>query len=197
MLQSPLLKEYNEATFSMKLTEIKALTKEKSSVFLRELQEMCLVCGVVIVYVPNIKHTHFGGAATWVGGRPIVMLKAEKQYEDTFWFNFFHEAGHILKHSKKEFFVDFENGKKTEVEKEADSFAQKTLVPNFEELLRESATIKGESVESWLYRASRSVGITPNIIAGRLCNEMKDRCKDIWRFFSSERPVIQEKISAV
>lgn len=191
------LKEYSEDIFSKKLNDIKTLTTKKPSVFLKELQEVCLECGVVVVYVPNIKHTYFGGAITWMGGRPIVMLKVEKQHEDIFWFNFFHEAGHILKHSRKEFFVDFENGEKTEIEKEADTFAQTTLIPNFEALLNESSKIKGVSIESWLETASQSVGVTSSIIAGRICNDWGKKNVNIWRFFSSERQTIQEKVGAI
>ncbi len=191
------LKEYSDDIFRKKLNDIKTLTKKKPSAFLKELQEVCLKCGVVVVYVPNIKHTHFGGATTWMGGRPIIMLKAEKQHEDTFWFNFFHEVGHILKHSKKEFFVDFENGEKTEIEKEADTFARTTLIPDFEALLNESSKIKGVSIESWLETAAQTAGVTSSIIAGRICNDLGPKNANIWRFFNSERPTIQEKVGAL
>ncbi|MFP4022710.1 MAG: HigA family addiction module antitoxin, partial [Candidatus Paceibacterota bacterium] len=104
-LDDPELAEYDEDGFKSNLENIKRLTKLKPKEFRRKLQQECLKFGVIVVYVPNISHTFFGGATTWIGGRPVIMLKLENQHEDTFWFNFFHESAHILKHNKKEIFI--------------------------------------------------------------------------------------------
>jgi Zn-dependent peptidase ImmA (M78 family) len=64
--------------------------------------------------------------------------------DDKFWFNFYHEAGHILLHGRKEQFID-NNGKANPLsedtyhteenrfkEKEADEFAANFLIPRKE-----------------------------------------------------------------
>ncbi len=191
VLKDSSLKEYNAERFLFELPKLKVLTKQKPSVFLRGLQERCKGLGIIVVYVPNLTHTYFGGATTWVGGHPVIILKAEKQREDTFWFNFFHEAGHILKHNKKEFFIDFENGKKTEVEKEVDDFAQKTLIPNFKEI---TDNFKFGNIETWLEQSAQSADVSQSIIAGRVCNIVGGNA---WRRLSKHRPTIKEKVALV
>ncbi len=190
ILKDPLLKEYDEKKFLSELPQIKALTKNKPSVFLSKLQEKCRELGVIVVYVSNITHTYFGGATTWIGGHPVIILKAEKQWEDTFWFNFFHEAGHAIKHSKKEFFIDFENGKKTELEKEADDFARKMLIPDFEKIVTEIERRK--KVDTHLITTfARKAGVGKSIIAGGICNYLGEGWKELGRL----RPTIKEKVS--
>lgn len=190
VLKEPLLKEYDEARFLTEIPKLKSLTKKEPAVFLEELRDVCRELGVIVVYMPNMAHTHLGGASTWLGGHPVIILKVEKQWADTFWFNFFHEAGHILKHSKKEFFVDFENSAKTKVETEADTFAQKTLIPNFEEI---TAKLKqGIKIESWLKESAESANVSQNIIAGRVCNDIGS--KNAWRILSKFRPTIKVKV---
>lgn len=184
------LKEYDKARFLAELPRLKSLTKKEPSIFLDELQCVCRELGVIVIYVPNMAHTYLGGASTWLGGHPVIILKVEKQWADTFWFNFFHEAGHILKHSKKEFFVDFENGAKTKIETEADTLAQKTLIPDFKEV---TAKLKpGIKIESWLEESANSANVSQNIIAGRVCNDIGS--KNAWRILSKFRPTIKVKV---
>ncbi|MEX0918680.1 MAG: HigA family addiction module antitoxin [Candidatus Paceibacterota bacterium] len=191
VLKDQSLKMYDEKKFLAELPRIKTLTEKKPVVFLNELQERCREFGVIVVYVPQITHTYFGGATTWVSGHPVIILKAEKQWEDIFWFNFFHEAGHILKHSKKKFFIDFENGKKTDLEIEADEFAQKILIPDFETM---TEGLKPEiNIELWLKTSARLAKVSEGIIAGRVCNEVKN--KNAWKILGKYRPTIKEKVT--
>lgn len=190
VLKEPSLKGYDEARFLADLPKLKSLTKKEPAVFLDELRDICLALGVMVVYVPNMAHTHFGGASTWLGNHPVIILRVKKQWEDTFWFNFFHEAGHIIKHSKKEFFVDFENGSKTKIEIEADNFAQKMLIPNFEEITTKLK--KAIKIESWLKESAESANVSQNIIAGRVCNNIGS--KKAWQILSRFRPTIKVKV---
>jgi HTH-type transcriptional regulator / antitoxin HigA len=183
------LKEYDEKVFLSRLPELKSLTKKSSKEFLKELQDICKSLGVIVIYVPNMKHTHLGGATTWLNGHPVIILKQEKQWVDTFWFNFFHEAAHIVKHSKKEFFVDVEKDKKNDAEHEADNFAQKILIPNFEEI---TAKFNSANFQSWLKESAESAGVSESIIAGRVGNRINEQ--KVWRILSPFRPTIKEKV---
>ncbi len=192
-LKNSSLKEYDGKLFLSELPKLRHLTQKRPAVFLKELQEKCYRFGVIVVYVPNMKHTYFGGATTWIGNHPVIMLKKENQWEDTFWFNFFHEAGHILKHSKKKAFVDFNEEKREDVaEKDADDFAQKMLIPGFNEI---ASNIKvDDNIEMWIKKSARHVGVSESVIAGRICKVIGKN--DIWKKLNKLRPTIKENIKA-
>ncbi len=49
--------------------------------------------------------------------------------DDHLWFSFFHEAAHLLLHSKKNIFVEGNGGDANDVEDEANAWASNFLVP--------------------------------------------------------------------
>jgi len=185
VLKDDSLKEYNEKNFSIEVPKIKSLIKQKPSIFLESLQEICLNLGVIVIYVPNIEHTYFGGATKWIGGHPVIMLKMEKQWGDIFWFNFFHEVGHVLKHSKKGFFINFEKETNRGIEKEADEFAKEMLISDF------YVTEETDITEIGLKRVAKQASVSIGIVAGRVCNDMDDR--KLWESLSQFRYTIEEK----
>ena len=68
---------------------------------------MCAEAGVVVVFVPEIQNCRISGATFWAGpNRAVIALSDRYKKDDRFWFSFFHEAAHVLLHSKKETFVD-------------------------------------------------------------------------------------------
>ena len=62
--------------------------------------------GVVVVFVPEIQGASVSGVAKWIGDTPVIMISLKYKTDDQFWFTFFHEAAHILLHSKKQVFID-------------------------------------------------------------------------------------------
>jgi len=183
--------DYNEKIFVNSLQKISGLSNKNQKEFLLQLQKECLGVGVVVVYVPNMSNTGFGGATLWIGNCPVILLKVENQWEDIFWFNFFHEVGHIVKHSKKEVFIDFDmNGKKDDNEVEADEFAQKKLIPNFSEMIEQLE--EGLPIEKCIEVISNKSGVSKSIVAGRLCKFIGFR--DMWKILNKFRPVIKEKV---
>ncbi|MEA2064764.1 MAG: HigA family addiction module antitoxin [Patescibacteria group bacterium] len=186
--------DYDKKVFINKIETLRKLSNKKQKDFLMLLQKECLNAGVIVVYVPNMKNTGFGGATLWMGNRPVILLKVENQREDIFWFNFFHEMGHVVKHSKKDVFIDFDkNGKKDDLEIKADEFASEMLIPNFYEIMKQME--KGLSVDQWIEIISKKVDVSKSVIAGRLCNVIS--LDDIWKVLNKFRPVIKEKISFV
>jgi HTH-type transcriptional regulator/antitoxin HigA len=184
--------KYEEKVFTEKLASIKGLSTKAPKEFLGILQEECLALGVVVVYVPNMTHTAFGGATLWISDHPVILLKIENQREDIFWFNFFHEVGHIIKHRKKDIFIDFDkDGNKEKEEIEADEFAENILIPNFDEISRKVE--KGLPVDKWIEYVSRVAGVSKSIAAGRLCNVVS--FDGVWKILNQYRPTIKEKAS--
>jgi len=185
---------YNEKAFVNKIETLRKLSNKKQEDFLMLLQKECLSVGVIVAYVPNMKNTGFGGATLWMGNHPVILLKVENQWEDIFWFNFFHEIGHVIKHSKKDVFIDFDkNGKKDDIEIEADEFASEMLIPNFDEIRKQIE--KGISVDQYIEIISKKADVSKSVVAGRLCNEIS--FDGVWKRLNKYRPVIKEKISFV
>ena len=56
------------------------------------------------------------------------MISDRGKRDDILWFTLFHEIAHLIKHSKKEIFIDDDNIDKTEIELEADNYAKNILI---------------------------------------------------------------------
>jgi HTH-type transcriptional regulator/antitoxin HigA len=120
------------------------------------------------VATPSLKND----AARWLTPtKALILLSDRYKSDDHFWFSFFHEAGHLLLHSKKETFVskDEKKAKKetqsTQEEQEANAFAANQLIPRGYEsslpLLHTDADVEAFAHE---------LGIAPGIVVGRLHN---------------------------
>jgi HTH-type transcriptional regulator/antitoxin HigA len=81
------------------------------------------------------------------------------------WFSFFHEAGHVLLHRKKQVFVDEDGGDKSEVEDEANRFARDLLLPPaaFTQFTR-----AGDFSLAAVKRFASEIGVAPGIVVGRM-----------------------------
>lgn len=91
----------------------------------------------------------------------MLALSVRHKSDDHLWFTFFHEAGHLLLHSKKAVFVEEDGG--NEKEMEANRFASDALVPP--EAASELPSLKTLVDVSTF---ARRLGIAPGIVVGRL-----------------------------
>ena len=155
---------YESRKFAESLAEIRKLTLQKPEDFKPSLKALCAASGVALVLVPAIPRARVSGAARWVHHRPVIQLSLYGKTNDRFWFTFFHEAGHLLKHSRKLVFLDdWESGDHSQEEQEADGFAARTLIPpEHETELR--ALNSREAVRDF----AGHVGIHAGIVVGRL-----------------------------
>jgi len=176
----------NESKLEKSLEDIRSLSVKNPDDYLKELEEKLASCGVVLTYAPYFKNTYAQGATQWVNPeKASIILKAENQSEDKLWFNLFHELGHLLLHSKKELFVDFKKeGQKTKIEKEADEFAEKHLIPNFEDLIK-----KYEGSSQIIEKIANQLNIAESIVAGRISHRHKEN-KSAWQMTSKYKPKI-------
>ncbi len=191
--------EYDYKKFAEKISELKKLSMESQTVFLEKLKKELFECGVLLVYLPGFKNTHIGGALKWIKDHPVIMLKTHKQREDIFWFNLFHEIGHIVKHSKKDFFVDFketelESGSESdEKEKEANLFAKETLLPSLDEIKEEIKSCEAKNLDSALKSVAKMNNVSVSVLAGRLCYEFYQNNHNpvIWQRLGGYRKTIE------
>jgi HTH-type transcriptional regulator/antitoxin HigA len=129
------------------------------------LQQYCLNSGVGLVYTVCIPKAPISGVVRWVGGNPVIQLTDRYNSNDHFWFTFFHEAGHILLHGKKDVFIENLNEYEVDVQKEieADDFANKSLLP--EDI---TAELPFKITEEDIRRIARKHNTHPAIVLGRL-----------------------------
>lgn len=112
---------YSEAKFKKALKEIKTIMATQPDDFFEQLQQLCLACGVKVVYTPCIKKAPLSGATRWIDDNPLIQLTGRYKQNDRFWFTFFHEAGHILLHGKKDIFLEDIEYSEADLQKEAEA----------------------------------------------------------------------------
>ena len=166
-------KAWDSEGFTNALSEARSLTRRKDPhVFIPQLQEICAKNGVSLVVLQTIPGCPISGAARFISeDRALIIISARYLSDDHFWFTFFHEAAHLLLHSKSKLFVDVDfdmpfNGETTvqEEEDQANGFAESTLIPKaFQDDFRKlPATYKD------IIRFASNVGVAPGIVVGQL-----------------------------
>lgn len=159
------LKEYNKELFKEVLVKIKEIIYDHPEDYAVQLSKLCAAAGVAIVYTLNLPKAPISGATRWIGGNPLLQLTDRYKTNDQFWFTFYHEAGHILLHGKKDIFIeDFEGieNDKTK-EDEANEFASEYLLSsNFSEQL------PGNIDEKFIKSVAKEYKTHPGVVLGRL-----------------------------
>ena len=114
------------------LDKIQDIAFKHSDNWLDELQALCASCGVALVYTPCISKAPIYGATRWIKNNslPLIQITDRQKDYNAFWFTFYHELAHILKHGKKDIFIDGLKSIKPDKEKEdeADAFAARMLL---------------------------------------------------------------------
>jgi len=160
---------YDKKKFSETLQEVRCMTiKPVESIWSNVVTE-CAEAGVAVVVVPAFPNTGVSGATRWLSkDKAIMQLSLRYKRDDQLWFSFFHEAGHVLKHSKKKLFI--EPDKRVEDvngdELEADQFAADFLIPPnvLDEFIERVSHFSNDAVIAF----ANQLGIAPGIVVGRL-----------------------------
>ncbi len=174
---------YDKNKFRAALDEVRKLTMQSPEVFVPAMQKLCASAGVAVVFVPALPKTGVSGATRWLNSnKAVIQLSLRYKTDDHLWFTFFHEAGHILLHGKKELFLEGTNGLDFERENEANMFAENELLPK---KAFASFIDNGVFTKASIREFAASIGIAPGVIVGNLqhkkllrvdfCNELKQR----------------------
>ncbi len=161
--------DYGERAFKRALSRVRKLTASRSVESLDEAKRLCSESGVVLAVVKPLPDTALSGATRWLTPRKaLIQLSARHMRDDQLWFSFFHEAAHILLHSKRDVFVHDTDGKITEADEEADRWAADFLVPphHWEGFVTRRAFTKAA-----ILRFAREQEIAPGVVVGRLQHE--------------------------
>jgi hypothetical protein len=164
------VKDFDKSLFKANLGKIKEVMVSHPEDFFAQLQHLCAEAGVKVVHTPGLISTKVHGSTRWLNDVPLIQLSNQFKRNDIFWFTFFHEAGHILKHGKKELFVEglsySEEGMKKE--EEANQFAVDNIFSQKEEKeFIALARMKGLSIEL-VNSFAKEIHTHPAIIVGRL-----------------------------
>ncbi|MFL6629959.1 MAG: transcriptional regulator, partial [Vitreoscilla sp.] len=90
---------WSRQAFERLLPTLKPLTRiREPSEFLPRLQSACAACGVAVVVARAPKGCPASGATRVKDGHAKLQLSFRFLRDDSFWFTFFHEAGHLILH---------------------------------------------------------------------------------------------------
>lgn len=162
-------KPYDAQRFRESLFGLRRLTRENAlERVIPALRDAAAACGVAVCFVPTPAGCPASGATRWLSPtKAALQLSLRYKTNDHFWFTFFHEAGHILRHGKRMLFLESMDGLDAELESEADRFASDVLIP--------PATAPRLAELGWSKDAvtafAEEIGIAPGIVVGRLQKE--------------------------
>jgi HTH-type transcriptional regulator / antitoxin HigA len=157
---------WNPSAFQSSLSIVRSLTREKDpNRFVPQLQKICAENGVALVIVRAPNGCRASGATKFLSARKaILQLSFRYLSDDQFWFTFFHEAGHLLLHGNRSFFLEGMDATQTKEELQANEFAAHTLVPPGFRYAMLSLPINSHAI----IKFARHIGIAPGIVVGQL-----------------------------
>jgi len=162
------------ATFNMPKTrealrQIRTLTRQTTDSAMAAAKEALNAAGIALVVVKPFSGMSVNGATWWLSPqKAVILLTLRGMTNDHVWFSLFHEAAHILLHSKRLVFVESRNGPGDELEQEADKWAANTLIgPAAWSRFVNEDDFTAPAVKRFADRQ----GIAPSIVAGRLQHE--------------------------
>lgn len=177
--------EYERATFIKALQEIRMLTTQPVNSFLPKITKLCASAGVAFVVLRPLSSIALSGVSRWLTPRKaLIQQTARHLSNDHFWFTLFHEAAHILNHSRKAVFVDGRNidSATSKEEQEANKWAAEFLI---DQRALDEFVLEGSITEQSVLKFANSQHIAPGIVVGQLqkrgviqfsqLNKLKDR----------------------
>ena len=176
---------YDKGAFHALLKDLPSLTVAPIGVSFPVLQQRCAEVGVAVVYTPCVEGTRASAAVRWLGPeRPVIALTERGKFEDSLWFSFFHEAGHIVLHPKRKSVVELEGADDDDGgETAASNFAKATVLQGrLNELLNLDAR---EDVVAF----AEEIGIHPGLAAAIRAYDLD---QDAWRLASKLREKLDD-----
>lgn len=157
---------YDKALFKKVLNDLKEVVKEHPQDYRILLQEASAKAGVAVLFTPALPKAPISGATWWRGNTPIIQLTGRFRANDRLWFDFYHEAGHVLLHGKKDIFLEDLKGTETDKKKEheANRFAQKQLFPKeaLQELMQQALS------KELILKYAQRYKTHPGVVVGQL-----------------------------
>lgn len=136
--------------------------------FAEQVKKLLNHCGIKIVYIKHLPKATVSGCVRWIQDIPCIMLTDRQKRYDIICFSLLHEIAHILKHGKKDVFIESEGLNIPQKEQEAEDFARQMLLPH-----RAIESIVGDGNFSYsnIYRISIKYHVNPSVLVGALIHD--------------------------
>ena len=158
-------KEFSKERLEENIVKMKALTKENKEENIEKLKNLCSESGIALVILPHLPKTYVDGVCKWIGkDKVLIILSNRGKKLDKFWFNFFHELAHLLKHSKKDLFINAKETSSLEIEEEANNYAREILISSKDYGLIKNSAISEDAIKDY----AKQIQVHPSILIGRL-----------------------------
>jgi len=125
------VKEFDKKEILNNIGLFEEICRNPSQNWMQDLVDLCAEQGIALVLVPSVPKAPIYGVARWLNKNslPVIQLTDKNKDYNSFWFSFYHELGHILKHGKTDIFLEGLNDivQDDKKEKEAHAFAKEHL----------------------------------------------------------------------
>ena len=158
---------FDAGEFRRSIKKAVSITLAPASDWPQKLRDICAPAGVAVVFVKEIPSAGVSGVTKWVTkDKAVIQVSLKFKTDDQLWFSFFHEAGHVLLHSKKQIFIEYGRSTESKEEEEANEFARNLLIPP-----EHSPRLHLLKRKSEIRQFAKSIGVSPGIVVGRLQHE--------------------------
>lgn len=157
--------KFNNLLLKGKVNDIRKLCNSKFLSVIDDIKLILKECGISLVYEPALPHTYVNGLSYKVtSDKAIIMISDKGKRDDILWFTLFHEICHLIKHSKKELFIDEVDTNLNDIEIEADNYAKNILINknNYNNF------IKNKINKNSIIKFCKENNINNGILVGRL-----------------------------
>ena len=122
------LPDFDPAKFLEAVKTARKMTKRHLKDFWPAMVSDCRDAGAAVLLQEPFTGMKVYGSTYWLEtGNAVLQLSLRHKTNDHFWFTFFHECGHIVRHPKRNF-IDGGDGEQSEKhENEANAFAEEIL----------------------------------------------------------------------
>lgn len=169
LAQSIACAPFDSKRFKEALRLIRHMTADDPEVFCPNVQELCASSGVAVIFLPELPGMRVSGATWWLKNKAVIQLSARFKSDDQLWFSFFHEAGHVILHGKKEIFIEDHGAKEQDhKEQEANRFAADFLIPPAKWA---GFIASGRPTLDQIQEFASRLHLAPGILVGRLQHE--------------------------
>lgn len=161
------LADYSAARLQAAIPAMRALSLRPPEQMGPALVRLSAEAGVALVFVPALPGTHVSGVARFLHGRPLIQLSLLGKWNDVFWFSFFHEVAHVLKHPTRAIFLDDAaagDAVDSPEEHEANRFAADTLIPRAHQARLPVLPLVAAEIETF----AAEIGVHPGIVVGQM-----------------------------
>ena len=146
------------------LDRMRALSRLPGVEWIEPLTKLCASVGIALVIVKELPNSRINGATRWISpDKAMIALSLRHRRNDIFWFTLFHELCHLLRHSKKETFIDGTGTIDPALEAEADAFASRVLIPQ-----KASARLPHLTTLVEVQQFAQEIGVAEGVVVGRM-----------------------------